>query len=72
MVVVSDSGIEAGDSQPMRLDKILRLQEIAPQNKLPFLHLVESVGANLMRYRVEGFVRLSSGTASARNVMSDA
>jgi geranyl-CoA carboxylase beta subunit len=25
-------------------------------NKLPFIHLVESAGANLMRYRVEGFV----------------
>ena len=56
MVVASDSGIEAGAVQPMGLEKILRLQEIALQNKLPFLHLVESAGANLMRYRVEGFV----------------
>ena len=56
MVVASDSGIEAGAIQPMGLEKILRLQEIALQNKLPFLHLVESAGANLMRYRVEGFV----------------
>lgn len=56
MVVASDSGIEAGAIQAMGLDKILRVQEIALQNKLPFLHLVESAGANLMRYRVEGFV----------------
>ena len=56
MVVASDSGIEAGAIQPMGLDKILRVQEIALQNKLPFIHLVESAGANLMRYRVEGFV----------------
>ena len=56
MVVASDSGIEAGAIQPMGLDKILRVQEIALQNKLPFLHLVESAGANPMRYRVEGFV----------------
>lgn len=56
MVVASDSGIEAGAIQEKGLDKMLRVQEIALQNKLPFIHLVESAGANLMRYRVEGFV----------------
>jgi geranyl-CoA carboxylase beta subunit len=56
MVVASDSGIEAGAIQPMGLDKILRVQEMALQNRLPFVHLVESAGANLMKYRVEGFV----------------
>ena len=56
MVVASDSGIEAGAIQPMGLEKILRVQEIALQNRLPFVHLVESAGANLMKYRVEGFV----------------
>lgn len=65
MVVASDSGIDAGAIQPMGLDKILRAQEIALQNKLPFLHLVESAGANLMRYRVEGFVQ---GGALFRNL----
>ena len=34
----------------------LRMQEIALLNKLPFLQLVESAGANLMNYRVESFV----------------
>jgi len=56
MVVASDSGIDAGAIGPMGLDKILRVQELALQNRLPFIHLVESAGANLMRYRVEGFV----------------
>jgi geranyl-CoA carboxylase beta subunit len=65
MVVASDSGIEAGAIQPMGLDKILRVQEIALENKLPFVHLVESAGANLMRYRVEGFVH---GGALFRNL----
>lgn len=65
MVVASDSGIDAGAIQPMGLDKILRAQELALQNKLPFLHLVESAGANLMRYRVEGFVH---GGALFRNL----
>ncbi len=65
MVVASDSGIEAGAIQAMGLDKILRVQEIALQNKLPFIHLVESAGANLMKYRVEGFV---NGGALFRNL----
>ena len=65
MVVASDSGIDAGAIQPMGLDKILRVQDIALQNKLPFVHLVESAGANLMRYKVEGFVH---GGALFRNL----
>jgi geranyl-CoA carboxylase beta subunit len=65
MIVASDSGIDAGAIQPMGLDKILRAQEIALANKLPFVHLVESAGANLMRYRVEGFVH---GGALFRNL----
>ncbi len=65
MVVASDSGIEAGAIQAMGLEKILRVQEIALHNKLPFVHLVESAGANLMKYRVEGFVQ---GGALFRNL----
>ncbi len=65
MVVASDSGIDAGAIQPMGLDKILRVQDIALENRLPFIHLVESAGANLMRYRVEGFVQ---GGALFRNL----
>ena len=65
MVVASDSGIEAGAIQAMGLDKILRVQEIALLNRLPFVHLVESAGANLTKYRVEGFVR---GGALFRNL----
>jgi geranyl-CoA carboxylase beta subunit len=65
MVVASDSGIDAGAIQPVGLDKILRVQELALENRLPFIHLVESAGANLMRYRVEGFVH---GGALFRNL----
>src|SRR5579863_5106641 len=57
MIVVSDSGIDAGALQPRGLDKQLRVQEIALQNKLPYIQLLESAGANLMAYRVEEFVR---------------
>ncbi|TNF62830.1 MAG: acyl-CoA carboxylase subunit beta [Burkholderiales bacterium] len=56
MVVASDSGIDAGAIQARGLEKILRVQELALENRLPFVHLVESAGANLMKYQVEGFV----------------
>jgi geranyl-CoA carboxylase beta subunit len=56
MVVASDSGIDAGAIQHMGRDKLLRAQELALTNKLPFVHLVESAGANLLKYRVEGFI----------------
>ncbi|MDK3016042.1 acyl-CoA carboxylase subunit beta [Pseudodonghicola flavimaris] len=57
MISASDSGIAAGALQPMGLEKQLRVQEIALENKLPFIQLVESAGANLMAYRVEDFIR---------------
>jgi geranyl-CoA carboxylase beta subunit len=56
MVVVDDSGIEAGALQPMGLEKFQRAQQIALENRLPLVHLVESAGANLQRYRVEDFI----------------
>lgn len=56
MVSASDSGIDAGALQPMGLAKQLRAQELALENKLPYVQLVESAGANLMNYRVEDFV----------------
>src|ERR1700751_622449 len=57
MVSANDAGIDAGALQPYGLDKTLRVQELALDNKLPYLQLVESAGANLLRYRVEDFVR---------------
>ena len=56
-VSASDSGIDAGALQPRGLDKQLRVQELALENKLPYVQLVESAGANLMTYRVEEFVK---------------
>ena len=56
MVAASDAGIDAGAIQPMGLEKILRVLDIAKENKLPLLHLVESAGANLLKYRVEDFI----------------
>jgi geranyl-CoA carboxylase beta subunit len=56
MVVASDSGIDAGAIQHMGREKLMRAQDLAMENRLPFVHLVESAGANLLKYRVEGFI----------------
>ena len=56
MVVVNDSGINAGAMQHLTGRKVMRCQEIALENRLPFIQLVESAGANLRSYRVERFI----------------
>ncbi|MBL8340780.1 MAG: acyl-CoA carboxylase subunit beta [Rubrivivax sp.] len=55
LVSASDSGIKGGTVAPMGLRKALRAQELARENKLPLVALVESGGANLM-YQAEIFV----------------
>jgi geranyl-CoA carboxylase beta subunit len=65
MVKASDCGIDAGALQPMGLDKTLRMQELALENRLPYVQLVESAGANLMAYRVEDFIH---GGSTFRNL----
>ena len=65
LVMANDSGIDAGALQPMGLDKLLRAQEVALENRLPYVQLVESAGANLMAYRVEDFIR---GGSTFRNL----
>ena len=55
MVMASDSAIKGGTIPPMGLKKNLRAQEIARDNRLPLLYLVESGGANLI-YQAEIFV----------------
>ncbi|MBI1392130.1 MAG: acyl-CoA carboxylase subunit beta [Alphaproteobacteria bacterium] len=49
MVTASDSGIKGGAATPMGVDKALRAQAIALENRLPFIQMVESAGANLLR-----------------------
>ncbi len=55
LISASDSGVKGGTVAPMGLKKGLRAQAIALQNKLPFIALVESGGANLM-YQADIFV----------------
>ncbi|MGN6305560.1 MAG: carboxyl transferase domain-containing protein, partial [Mesorhizobium sp.] len=47
MVVVNDATVKGGTYYPMTVKKHLRAQEIAAQNNLPCIYLVESGGANL-------------------------
>jgi geranyl-CoA carboxylase beta subunit len=55
IVAASDSAIKGGTICPMGVKKALRAQELAFENKLPIVHLVESGGANLL-YQAEMFV----------------
>ena len=55
-IVVDDSGINAGAMTAAGGYRLRRCQQIALEKKLPFIHLVESAGADLMKYTVEGFV----------------
>lgn len=49
LVSASDAGIKGGAATPMGVHKALRAQEIALKQRLPFVHLIESAGANLFR-----------------------
>jgi geranyl-CoA carboxylase beta subunit len=53
MIQVDDSGINAGAMTRTSTHKGCRIMDIALQQKLPFIHLVESAGANLFEYEVE-------------------
>ncbi len=55
LITASDSALKGGTISPMGLKKGLRAQEIARDNKLPLISLVESGGANLM-YQADIFV----------------
>ncbi|WP_409433571.1 acyl-CoA carboxylase subunit beta [Litorimonas sp. RW-G-Af-16] len=56
VIVTDDSGIKAGSLTTAGGYRLERAQEIALQQKLPFVHLVESAGGDLMNYTVESFV----------------
>ncbi|MCC6002226.1 MAG: methylcrotonoyl-CoA carboxylase [Pararhodobacter sp.] len=47
MVVANDATVKGGTYYPMTVKKHLRAQEIAAQNNLPCVYLVDSGGANL-------------------------
>ncbi|KAL2429857.1 Methylcrotonoyl-CoA carboxylase beta chain, mitochondrial [Exophiala dermatitidis] len=47
MVVANDATVKGGTYYPLTVKKHLRAQEIAEQNRLPCIYLVDSGGANL-------------------------
>ncbi|MCH2487455.1 MAG: methylcrotonoyl-CoA carboxylase, partial [Erythrobacter sp.] len=47
MIVCNDPTVKGGSYYPMTVKKHLRAQEIAEQNRLPCIYLVDSGGANL-------------------------
>ncbi len=47
MIVCNDATVKGGTYYPMTVKKHLRAQEIAQQNRLPCVYLVDSGGANL-------------------------
>jgi geranyl-CoA carboxylase beta subunit len=53
MIWADDSGIRAGTATRGGWLAALNAQEMAIRLRLPFVHLVESAGANLMEYQVE-------------------
>ncbi|MEL7491079.1 MAG: carboxyl transferase domain-containing protein [Pseudomonadota bacterium] len=57
VIVTDDSGIKAGAMTVAGGYRLQRAQEIALKQKLPFVHLVESAGGDLINYTVEGFLK---------------
>lgn len=53
VLVVNESAIDAGALTTPGAEKLIRAEEIALENKLPIIFLVESAGGNLLTYRVE-------------------
>lgn len=47
MVVANDATVKGGTYYPMTVKKHLRAQEIAQENRLPCIYLVDSGGGNL-------------------------
>jgi 3-methylcrotonyl-CoA carboxylase beta subunit len=54
MIVANDPTVKGGSYYPMTVKKHLRAQEIAQENRLPCIYLVDSGGANLP-YQAEVF-----------------
>ena len=49
VIVANDATVKGGSYYPMTVKKHLRAQEIAKENNLPCVYLVDSGGANLPR-----------------------
>jgi 3-methylcrotonyl-CoA carboxylase beta subunit len=71
VIGANDAITKGGASYPITVKKALRAQEIAAQNHLPCVYLVESAGANLL-YQAEFFADLGGRTFANQTRMSAA
>ena len=60
LIWIDDSGIKAGSYTQTTNAMVLSIQDIAKRQKLPVVHLVESAGADLMRFTVENWILAGS------------
>ncbi|WP_426417012.1 acyl-CoA carboxylase subunit beta [Aestuariirhabdus sp. LZHN29] len=63
LLIANNSAIKGGTISPSGLEKSLRLQQIAKENKLPIVTMAESGGANL-NYAADIFVEGARGFAN--------
>ena len=56
VIVNDDSGIKAGAMTTGGAYRLRRAEEIALEQNMPFIHLVESAGGDLINYTVESFM----------------
>jgi 3-methylcrotonyl-CoA carboxylase beta subunit len=71
MIGANDATAKGGASYPVSVKKALRAQEIAGRNRLPYIYLVESAGANLL-YQAEFFADVGGRTFANQSRMSAA
>lgn len=70
VILVNNPAIKGGTTYPISLTKSLRAQEIALENRLPLISLVESGGANL-QHQADVFVPGGRGFANQARLSSN-
>ena len=65
MIVANDATVKGGTYYPMTVKKHLRAQEIALQNRLPCIYLVDSRRRASCRARTRSFPTASTSAASS-------
>src|SRR3989338_8391718 len=59
MIVCNDATVKGGTYYPLTVKKHLRAQEVAQQNHLPCIYLVDSGGANLPNMSARGIAQIA-------------
>ena len=69
MIIASDGSLKGGTSYPITVTKSLRAQEVAMENRIPCLYVVDSGGA-FLPLQSEIFPDVKHGGRSFRNQVS--